>query len=41
MKEKLKEMSSSDSCIIYKILNSLVTPKDLSYLQARLKYFNS
>jgi len=32
----LKEMPSSGSYITYKILNSIIPPRDLSYLQARL-----
>ena len=35
-KAKLKEMPSSGSCITYKILNSVIPPRDSSYLQARL-----
>ena len=32
----MKEMPSSGSCITYKILNSLIPPRDSSYLQACL-----
>ena len=38
---KLKEMPSSGSCITYKILNSLVAPRDSSYLQPGLEYIYS
>ena len=40
-KAKLKEMPSSSSCITYRILDSLVAPRDSSYLQACLKCFYS
>ena len=39
-KREFKEMPSSGSRTAYKILNSLAAPRDSSYLQARLNYFN-
>ena len=38
-KATFKEMPSNGSCITYKILNSLIAPRDSTYLLARLKYF--
>ena len=32
-------MPSNGSCITYKILNSLIAPRDSTYLLARLNYF--
>ena len=32
-------MPSNGSCITYKILNSLIAPRDSTYLLARIKYF--
>lgn len=40
-KAEFKEMPSSDSYVNYKILNSLIAPRDSSYLQACLMYFYS
>ena len=40
-KANLKEMSPSGYCKTYKILKSLVAPRDSSYQQARLEYFHS
>ena len=32
-------MPTNGSCITYKILNSLIAPRDSTYLLAHLKYF--
>ena len=37
-KAKLKEMPLGGSCITYKILKNLISPRDSTYLLARLKY---